>query len=61
MLEVPQEVLVINKSMYCYNGTSSTAASTKTISNTCVNASATSNCSKAGNGFAKITYLGTSI
>ena len=48
-----------NKTMYCYKCTTSTEESTKTISTTCTNSAATTNCSKKGNGYAKITYLGS--
>ena len=47
-----------NKSMYCYNCTTSNDVATKTESTTCTNATAIANCSKEGNGYAKITYLG---
>lgn len=50
--------LLTNKVMYCYNCTSSSEEATKTISTTCTNKNATENCSKQGNGYAKITYLG---
>ena len=50
--------LLTNKVMYCYNCTASSEEATKTISTTCTNKNATENCSKQGNGFAKITYLG---
>ena len=50
--------LLTNKVMYCYNCAQSSDAATKTISNTCTSATPTSNCSKQGNGYAKITYLG---
>ena len=50
--------LLTNKVMYCYNCTSSSEEATKTVSTTCVNKNATENCSKQGNGYAKITYLG---
>lgn len=50
---------LINKSMYCYNCTMSTAESTKTFSTTCTNTTATANCSKQGNGYAKIVYIGS--
>ena len=50
--------LLKNKAMYCYNCTSSTAESTKTISTTCANAAATENCAKKGNGYVRITYIG---
>ena len=46
-----------NKAMYCYNCTASTATATKTISTTCTNKTATENCAKKGNGYAKITYI----
>ena len=51
----------ITKSMYCYNCTTSNAADTLTYSVTTVSATATSNTAKQGNGYAKITYLGTDI
>ena len=50
--------LLTNKVMYCYNCTASSDAATKTISTTCTNAAATENCSKQGNGYAKVTYIG---
>ena len=45
--------------MYCYNCTASTATATatKTISTTCINKTATENCAKQGNEYAKITYI----
>lgn len=49
--------LLTNKAMYCYNCTASTATATKTISTTCTNKTATQNCAKRGNGYAKITYI----
>ena len=50
--------LLTNKVMYCYNCQESTEEQTKTISTTCTNKKPTENCSKQGNGYAKITYLG---
>ena len=50
--------LLTNKTMYCYNCQESSEESTKTISTTCVSETPTSNCSKQGNGYARITYLG---
>ena len=47
-----------SKAMYCYNCTASSATNTKTVSTTCTNETATENCSKQGNGYAKITYIG---
>ena len=47
-----------NKVMYCYNCTESSEESTKTTSTTCTNKTPTENCSKQGNGYARITYLG---
>lgn len=44
--------------MYCYNCEESTEESTKTISTTCTSETPTENCSKQGNGYARITYLG---
>ena len=50
--------LLTNKVMYCYNCTASSDAATKTISTTCTKSSPTKNCSKQGNGYAKVTYIG---
>ena len=50
--------LLTNKTMYCYNCEESTEKSTKTISTTCTSETPTENCSKQGNGYARITYLG---
>lgn len=46
-----------DKSMYCYNCTESSEESTKTISTTCTNENPTENCSKQGNGYARITLI----
>ena len=46
-----------NKQMACYNCSTSTVTSTKTISNTCVDTNPVSNCSKRNNGYAKITSV----
>ena len=43
---IPEEILASNEEH------------TKTISNTCVNSSPVSDCSKTGNGYAKITFIG---
>ena len=51
-------LLLTNKAMYCYNCEESSEESTKTISTTCVEETATSNCAKKGNGYARITYIG---
>ena len=51
----------ITKSMYCYDCTASSIAETKTISTTNVSATATSNYAKQGNGYARITYIGTTL
>ena len=51
--------LLTNKVMYCYNCTESSDESTKTISTTCTNETATTNCAKQGNGYAKITFIST--
>ena len=50
--------LLTDKVMYCYNCSESSEESTKTISTTCTSTTPTENCSKQGNGYAKITYLG---
>ena len=50
--------LLTNKVMYCYNCEESSEESTKTISTTCVEETPTANCSKKGNGYARITYIG---
>ena len=49
--------LLTEKSMYCYNCEESTEESTKTISTTCTSATATENCAKQGNGYARITLI----
>ena len=46
-----------NKVMYCYKCSESADASIKTISTTCTEKSPIENCSKQGNGYAKLTYL----
>ena len=50
--------LLTNKKMVCYNCTTSNDTSTKTETNTCHNETATVDCAKEGNGYARITYLG---
>ena len=47
-----------DKKMVCFNCTTSTAEATKTESNTCLNSNPTADCSKVGNGYARITYIG---
>jgi len=49
--------LLYNKSMYCYNCTESAEESTKTNSTTCTSETPTENCSKQGDGYAKITLI----
>jgi hypothetical protein len=49
------------KHMTCYSCTTSTADSTRTNSNTNVSDTATADYSKTGNGYARITYIGSSI
>ena len=49
--------LLTEKAMYCYNCTESSEESTKTISTTCTSETPTENCSKQGNGYAKITLV----
>ena len=49
--------LLTNKTMYCYNCTESLEESTKTISTTCTSETPTENCSKQGNGYARITLI----
>ena len=49
--------LLTNKVMYCYNCKESNEESTKTISTTCANETPTENCSKKGNGYARITLI----
>ena len=53
--------LLANKSMYCYNCTTSSEESTKTFTTTCHSANATENCAKEGNGYAIITYIGENL
>ena len=50
--------LLTDKAMHCYNCQESSEESTKTISTTCTSKTPTENCSKQGNGYARITYLG---
>lgn len=50
-----------NRSMYCYSCTESTEDETKTVTTTCFSETATENCAKAGDGYAKITLLGEEI
>ena len=45
------------KSMYCYNCAESDEEATKTISTTCTSSTATENCAKQGNGYARITLV----
>lgn len=49
---------LFNKHMTCYECDTAYQTNVKTISNTNVSATATSDYSKSGNGYAKITYLG---
>ena len=49
--------LLTEKLIYCYNCTESSEDATKTISTTCTNETPTENCSKQGNGYARITLI----
>lgn len=49
--------LLTNKAMYCYNCEESNEESTKTISTTCQEETPMENCSKKGNGYARITLV----
>ena len=49
--------LLTDKAMYCYNCQESSEESTKTVSTTCTNQTPTENCSKQGNGYARITLV----
>ena len=49
--------LLTDKIMYCYNCQESSEESTKTVSTTCTSQTPTENCSKQGNGYAKITLV----
>ena len=51
--------LLTDKAMYCYNCEESNEEDTKTISTTCVEETPTEKCAKKGNGYAKITYIGS--
>ena len=53
--------LLSNRSMYCYSCTESTEDETKTVTTTCFSETATENCAKAGDGYAKITLLSEEI
>lgn len=46
-----------DKSMYCYNCTESSEESIKTISTTCSSETPIENCSKKGNGYARISLI----
>ena len=46
-----------NKTTYCYNCATSNEISTKNISTTCTSSTPTENCSKQGNGYARITLI----
>lgn len=49
--------LLTEKVMYCYNCKESDEESAKTISTTCNEETPTANCSKKGNGYARITLI----
>ena len=49
--------ILTNKVMYCYNCEESAEVSTKTVSTTCISQTPTENCSKQGNGYARITLV----
>ncbi len=49
--------ILTEKAMYCYNCAESSEESTKTISTTCTSSTPTENCSKQGNGYARITLI----
>ena len=49
--------LLYDKHMTCYNCQTSDDVETKTISNTCSDSNPTADCSKQGDGFAKITLV----
>lgn len=53
--------LLLNKTMYCYGCTADSTESAKTVATTCYNTQAVEACAKEGNGFAVITYVGTSL
>ena len=48
---------LFNKVMYCYNCEESSEESTKTISTSCTDTTPTSNCTKKGSGYARITLV----
>ena len=52
--------LLTEKAMYCYNCQESKDISTKTISTTCTSSTPRENCSKQGNGYARITLVNVS-
>ena len=53
--------LGITKHMTCYSCTTNTAVATRTNSNTNVSSTATADYSKAGNGYARITWMGDTL
>lgn len=54
-------ISLVNKKMYCYNCSESIAVSSNTISTTNVSSEALNGYAKIGDGYAKITYVGTSL
>ena len=53
--------LLTNKTMYCYKCATSSEYTTKTETTTCNEETPTENCSKKGNGYAKMTYIPLTI
>ena len=51
----------LTKHMTCYNCSTSSVSSTKTITTTNVSATATVDYAKMGNGYSRITYIGSSL
>lgn len=49
--------LLTEKTMYCYNCEESSEESTKTVTTTCKESTATENCAKIGNGYARIRLI----
>ena len=53
--------LLVNKLMYCYNCKTTESEDIKTLSTTNISSTATSNYSKKGNGYARITFISTGV
>ena len=46
-----------NKVMYCNGCGNNSSTNTKTVSGSCASGSATADCSKSGNGYARVSFV----